>query len=254
MPSTAVASLIDLAARDMILVEGGTLVRDKGATVKISSFYLAKYPVTQELWEAVMGKNPSAFQGARRPVENVSWYDAVEFCNRLSEMQGYAPAYAIDKEKKDPNNVSGDDKLKWTVTLNPSANGYRLPTEAEWEYAARGGIKSQGFEYAGGEKLDEVAWYRDNSHGETKPVGLKLPNELGLYDMSGNVWEWCWDWRGDFKPGAQIDPVGPEKGYTRVLRGGSWYYDAERCRVALRGNYYPAYRFNYYGFRLVLQF
>jgi len=249
MPAAA-TSPIDLAARDMILVEGGTLLRDEGAAIELGSFYLSKHPVTQELWEAVTGANPSGFQGARRPVEQVSWYDAVEFCNRLSTIQGYAPAYTIDKGKKDPNNKSELDNLKWLVLLNHSADGYRLPTEAEWEYAARGGIKSQGFQYAGGEKPDEVAWHKRNSHGETKPVGLKLPNELDLHDMSGNVWEWCWDWYGDYPGRPETNYHGPASGSSRVCRGGSWDVYPQVVRVADRGLYAPGGRLLNLGFRL----
>ena len=155
-------------------------------------FLMGKYQVTQALWDSVMGSNPSYSKGANRPVEYVSWFDVVEFCNKLSEREGLEPAYTIN----------GDD-----VTCNWNAKGYRLPTEAEWEYSARSG---QRFKYSGSNNVDEVAWYDDNSGSETHPVGLKKPNGFGLYDMSGNVYEWCWDRFGGYSSGSQTDPTGPD--------------------------------------------
>ena len=176
--------------------------------IEEKNYYIAKYEVTQAQWRAVMGNNPAHFkEGADRPVENVSWYDAMEFCKKLNDM-GLAPA------------------------------GYKffLPTEAQWEYAARGGNKSKGYEYSGSNDINEVAWYDDNSGGQTHPVGEKKPNELGLYDMSGNVWEWC------------LDADGP----YRVLRGGGWYYNARYCRSAYRDGRGPVLRYDRVGFRLAL--
>ena len=157
--------------------------------VRLSSYYLGKYPVTQRLWEAVMGTNPSFFKGPERPVEQVSWEECQEFLQKLN-----------DQTRK----------------------AYRLPTEAEWEYGARGGDNSQGYTYSGNDKLKEVAWYGDNSHGETKDVGQRKPNELGLYDMTGNVWEWCQDWYdGQYyqqcaDSGLTVNPQGPDSGSYRV--------------------------------------
>ena len=184
-----------------------------------SDYYIGKYEVTQELYEAVMGVNPSNFKGFDRPVEMVSWNDAQEFCAELSRMTG---------------------------------RRFRLPTEAEWEYAARGGNKCTNAKFSGSSSVANVAWYTDNSGGQTHPVGKLRPNELGIYDMSGNVWEWCQDWYGTYGSNTQTDPQGPSSGQYRVLRGGSWYNYASRCRVAIRSYFSPGYRFNYCGFRVVL--
>ncbi len=205
--------------------------------VRVSSFYMSRYEVTQWEWKAVMGSNPSHFKGDDRPVEGVSWYDAVKYCNRRSEKEGLKPVY-----RTNGSNVSAD----W------SANGYRLPTEAEWEYAARGGNSSNGYKYAGGHSPGKVAWYWDNSGRKTRPVGRKAPNELGLYDMSGNVWEWCWDWKGSYESsGSQSDPRGPASGSNRVDRGGSWDDSARYLRLAYRFNIGPGISFSRLGFRLV---
>jgi formylglycine-generating enzyme len=179
-----------------------------------------------------MGENPSKFKRADRPVEKVSWFDAVRFCNRLSEREGLRPAYRINGE-----DVSSD----W------GADGYRLPTEAEWEFAARAGTD---LKYAGSDNLDEVGWYDENSDDETHPVGAKKANAWNLHDMSGNVWEWCWDWTGDYSSGTATDPRCPSSGSIRVCRGGSWFYDAGNARVAYRFGRFPGFRRDYNGFRL----
>ena len=231
---------------EMIFVEGGTFRmgdnadEKKNHLVKLDSFHIGKFPVTQALWKVVMnGENSSYFKGDNHPVEQVSWEDITEgFLPRLNEM---------------------------TKLLRPEGSFYRLPTEAEWEYAARGGQywADFPFTYSGSNKLNEVGWYDDNSHSETKPVGLKTPNLLGIHDMSGNVWEWCNDWYGnyedvikqskkDVKTGAIVNPIGVEKGTNRMLRGGGWDYDAENCRSAFRYLYPPSIRGYYVGFRLVL--
>jgi formylglycine-generating enzyme required for sulfatase activity len=184
-------------------------------------FYLMENEVTQALYERVMGENPSEFKGANLPVETVSWYDAVKFCNKHSQLEGLDQCYTINGE-----NVS------WS---NKSCNGWRLPTEAEWEYAARGG---QSYKYAGSDNIDEVAWHYGNSdtgNGEqTHPVGQKKPNGFGLYDMSGNVFEWVWDGFGDYSSQGGTDLVGPDSGQYRVSRGGSWRYGARDARVSIR--------------------
>ena len=218
---------------EMVRVEGGTF--RMGATseqkdeawdrekpvhsVTLSGYYIGKTEVTQVLWEAVMGINPSRFKGDYLPVENVSWDDCQEFIRKLNSMTG---------------------------------QNFRLPTEAEWEFACRGGNNSRGYKYSGSNNLGSVAWYDGNSGNKTHPVGTKAPNELGIYDMSGNVWEWCADWYGDYSSGAQTNPTGPYGGSNRVYRGGSWNYDVGRCRSSNRDFYYPWIRDIILGLRLAL--
>jgi formylglycine-generating enzyme required for sulfatase activity len=233
-------------AGDLIFIDGGTFQMGSASgssdekplrSVTVSSFYLGKYEVTQKQWVAVMGSNPSSFKGDDRPVEQVSWFDAVDFCNRLSAKEGLELCYTI----------SG-----MNVTCDFSKNGYRLPTEAEWEYAARGGRSSRGYTYAGGNDAGAVAWCGANSGETTHAVGGKQANELGLYDMSGNVYEWCWDWYGNYGAGAQMDPRGPSSGQCRVVRGGSWdRRDDTDLRPAVRGFVEPGNRYSSLdGFRL----
>ena len=195
------------------------------------SFYMSLYEVTQKQWREVMGGNPSHFKGFDLPVEKVSWYDVVEYCNRLSRKEGLTPCYS----------GSGN-----SIRCNFSANGYRLPTEAEGEYAARGGNKSRGYKYAGSNSAGDVGWY---SGVKTHPVGRKRPNELGLHDLSGNVWEWCWDWYGQYSSSAQTDPRGPAGGSNRLNRGGSWDRGARLLRVANRFSSTPSSGYRALGFR-----
>ena len=187
--------------------------------VTLSDYYIGETVVTQELWETVMGSNPSHFKDAKNPVENVSWNDCQEFIKKLNALTG--------KE-------------------------FRLPTEAEWEYAARGGNKSKGYKYAGSNIIGDVAWYDDYSSSSTHAVGIKSPNELGLYDMSGNVWEWCSDWWDNYPSSPQTNPTGPTSGSYRVYRGGSWNYIDECCRVSCHSFNYPDCRNDDIGLRLVL--
>ena len=233
----------------MVAVEGGTFTM--GATaeqgsdassnespthqVTLGSFSIGQTEVTQALWQAVMGSNPSYFSSSngyttnlQRPVEYVSYYDCQDFITKLNQLTGQT---------------------------------FRLPTEAEWEYAARGGNLSQGYKYSGSNTVGDVAWYYDNSYavGSSSPdygthtVGTKTPNELGLYDMSGNVLEWCQDWYGSYSSAAQTDPAGPTSGSSRVLRGGSWGgLDAGGCRVSYRISNHPSSRYRVIGLRLAL--
>ena len=226
----------------MVTVEGGTFMM--GATdeqvldaaineepahqVTLSDYALSQTEVTQELWQAVMGSNPSYFAGnLQNPVEQVSWNDCQTFINTLNQLTGKT---------------------------------FRLPTEAEWEFAARGGNKSHGYKYAGSNTLGDVAWYLNNIPSQEwgaegccpQPVATKTPNELGLYDMSGNVWEWCQDWFSYYEDEELTDPVGPSTGTDRVLRGGCWHTTASACRVSKRYGNMPSYREYMIGLRLAL--
>ncbi len=203
--------------------------------VYVDSFDIGACEVTQAIFSKVMGYNPSLMQGdERRPVDQVSWFDAARFCNRLSELAGYMPAYDIH------NRSCIFDR-----------NGFRLPTEAEWEYACRAGGKQDSHSGKSEIEINQVAWYRLNSEGTTHPVGLKQPNAWGLYDMHGNVWEWCNDWMDSYKKLKGKNPRGPVLGYSRILRGGGWHYDAEGCHAAYRQRARPDYKISAVGFRVV---
>ncbi len=257
---------------DLILVEGGEfrMGSPEGTPdaendekpdhlVQVSSFQMGEFQVTQALLEAVMGSNPSNFQGSNRPVEQVSWYDAVAFCNRLSRELGLPFCYYSDEGFKKAYSLEGPLSNEGPVFFNAKSGGFRLPTEAEWEYAAGGGKHSEGYRYAGSDRLKQVGWYTENSGGETHEVGLLYPNELGLYDMSGNVWEWCEDQWHDSYQGAPKDGsawVNREQGDSRVQRGGSgagfWDHNSQNCRAAYRYYSSPEHRYDSFGFRLVL--
>jgi len=211
-------------------------------------FYVGKYPVTFEEYDRYCRESGATkpydwdWGRGRRPVINVSWNEAITYCDWLSDVEGLARAYdnagnLIDSRGNETNDTS---KVK----------GYRLLTEAEWEYAARGGKKSMRNKYAGSNNPDEVAWYDSNSGNKTHEVGQKKRNELGLYDMSGNVWEWCSDWFGDYSSSAQTNPYNSTAGSRRVFRGGSWYYNATVVRVAYRDYYSPSFTYLNLGFRI----
>ena len=218
---------------EMVKVEAGTFMM--GATPEMekpnsdekpvhqvtltNDYYMGKYEVPQALWEAVMGSNPSKYKGDNLPVEKVSWNDCQEFISKLNSLTG---------------------------------RKFRLPTEAEWEYAARGGKRSRGYQYSGNSNISDVAWYDGNSGSKTHPVGTKQANELGIYDMSGNVYEWCLDWYGSYSSSSQTNPTGADSGSKRVYRGGSWYDYAWSCRLSNRYFNTPDFRIDDLGLRLAL--
>ena len=218
--------------------------------VRVSAFAMAKYPVTQKLYADVMGTNPAFFQGHRLPVEQVSWFEAVRFCNKLSEKAGLRPCYAIVEPKPGADQPADGEapQAEQEVVWDRAADGYRLPTEAEWEYACRAGTKGETYG-----PLDAIAWHDDNSGHTTHPVGQKQANSFGLYDMLGNVWQWCLDWYDDgyYKQFPSVDPQGPTRGKKRVLRGGAWDYYAPFFCAAGRYSFEPPLRERSMGFRLV---
>ena len=235
-PSSTSGTLVPITVNgvtfNMIKVDGGTFTM--GATseqknpdndekpthqVTLSSYYIGETEVTQALWKAVMGNNPSWSKGDNLPVGNVSWKDCQTFIGKLNDLTG---------------------------------KRFRLPTEAEWEYAARGGNRSNHTQYSGGSMIDDVAWYGGNSGNKTNSVKTKKPNELGLYDMSGNVWEWCQDWYGNYGSNAQTNPTGPGSGSSRVNRGGCWFNYEGDCRSSDRFSNSPGHRHYSLGFRLAL--
>ena len=231
--NTISISVKDGISIDMVKVEAGTFMM--GATPEmekpnsdekpvhqvtlINDYYMGKYEVTQALWEAVMGSNPSYFKGDNLPVEKVSWNDCQKFISKLNSLTGRM---------------------------------FRLPTEAEWEYAARGGKESRGYQYSGSSNISDVAWYDENSGSKTHPVGTKQANELGIYDMTGNVWEWCSDWYSSYSSSSQTNPTGSDSGSARVSRGGGWFNDASYCRLSVRFYYTPDFRLDILGLRLAL--
>jgi formylglycine-generating enzyme len=222
----------------MILVQGGTFTNGT-SDVTVSSFYLGKYEVTQSEYQAIMGVNPSYFPNVTNgPVEQASWFNAIEFCNRNSMSEGLNPCYSYSTYGTNPTNWPAgwntDHNNHTNVSCSWTANGYRLPTEAEWQYAARGGNQTHNYTYSGSNDIDPVAWYWDNSDGTSHTIGTKTANELSLFDMSGNVWEWCWDIYGNYTSGAQTNPHGAVSGFYRVFRGGGWDIDADFCTVSYR--------------------
>ena len=241
-----------LSKNGMIKVDGGSFDMGDGKDnnnkkhkVTVSSFYISKYETTQSEYQNIMGSNPSYFKGSNLPVENVSWYDAIKFCNAKSKKEGLAFAY---------NETTGEllDQYGKITTDITEVKGYRLSTEAEWEFAAKGGNKSQGYKYSGSNDENEVAWYDKNSGSKTHEVGTKKANELGIFDISGNVWELCTDWYDGayYENSTDINPVNTKSSVLRVIRGGSWFYDAGLLRVGYRFYYTPSNTFYSLGFRL----
>ena len=257
-PEPAAALNLERPRPGFVLVPGGTFTMgsppgesgryndEEQHQVTLSPFAISVYDVTfdeyDEYCAATKARKPSDEGWGRGswPVVNVSWLDAVSYCNWRSKKEKKSPAYSI----------SGKN-----VECNWKAKGYRLPTEAEWEYAAKGGPSAASLagsaSFAGSADIGEVAWYKDNSGNQAHPVGQKAPNVLGLYDMSGNVWQWCWDWHGNYTMATQVDPRGPSHGMNHIYRGGSWILGPESLRAAMRGNNAPEIWNNRTGFRIV---
>jgi formylglycine-generating enzyme len=261
---------------EMVLIPAGTFTMGSPSSepdrnsdeiqhfVTLSSFNISKYQVTQEQYKAVMGKNPSFFSSkphvgeiqGKRPVEGVGWYDALVFCNKLSIKEKLIPAYSINCKTNPadwgtlPSGYDNPKRTTWdTVVIVAGSNGYRLPTEAQWEYACRAGTTTA---YNTGDTIsDNTGWYNDNSESKTHEVGKKPANDYGLYDMHGNVYEWCWDWYASYSNGTQTDPMGASSGASRVLRGGYWFDLDVGLRSARRYGSGPTNRDADLGLRLV---
>ncbi|MDD3534767.1 MAG: SUMF1/EgtB/PvdO family nonheme iron enzyme [Candidatus Cloacimonetes bacterium] len=254
--------------KEFIYVAGGNFImgdtRGEGNenelpihSINLNPFYVAKYMVTQKEYKKVMGVNPSEDYGVgdNYPVYNVNWYEAIMYCNRRSVAEGLTPAYSIqglqNPDDWEKSFEQGNDAWD-SVECNWEADGYRLPTEAEWEYAARGASNSPDYLYSGSDNINEVAWYSENAGSQTQAVGKKAPNALGIYDMSGNLFEWCWDLysKSYYSESPSHNPTGASITPARVGRGGGWEGDKEYSRISFRGSCHPIYATEHSGFRL----
>ncbi len=247
-PTDALSEIKAESGIEMVRLPGGRFtmgdeneIDAKPRDVVVSSFYIDKYLVTQQEYQRVMEKNPSRWKAGKNPVEQVRWSDAVRYCNARSRMEGLQPCYDLE-----------------TWQCNFGANGYRLPTEAECEYACRAGTKTMYFFGNEPSKLKDYAWFDENSGGKPRPTAQKQPNPWGLYDMYGNVWEWCNDfYKVDYyQESPEENPKGPRTGETKVVRGGAWKFSADSCRSGYRYNEDPGYAdvcfgYDIYGFRCV---
>lgn len=251
--------LFDIPFTALTYVEGGTFVMGDGSdnnnpphTLNISSLWVSQYPVVQTLYEAVMGHNPSHFKHPHHPVERMSWFDAILFCNKLSLQTQQTPCYYCNAGFTTIFQGLVDTQNLPDIYISYLAKGYRLPSEAEWEYVAKGGKNQTTYLYAGSNDPDMVAWHEDTTSAQTQAVGLKQPNTLGLYDLSGNVWEWCNDWYDPdyYTKSISDNPQGPDTGDRRMLRGGSWIECPEDCRVDYRCRENPIAQEYYTGLRV----
>lgn len=231
--STGNLPVVNSAAKPVRNFSGVDMVLISGANT--GEFWISRYEVSQELYMSVTGVNPSYFKGDKNPVEQVSWFNAVEFCNKLSSRAGFVPYYNIDKTLDDPENSNSG--IRWTVTINKDADGFRLPASAEWEYAARGGSRKKYF--WGDEMNGDYCWYSGNSGDKTHPAGAKKPNAYGIFDICGNVQEWCFDWNQSFA------------GLYRVVRDGHFRIDKEEMRIDVIDYRSPQFEFGFTGIRLV---
>ncbi len=267
---TVIISIINISCSEkskeingFVFVKGGAFINAKtnysDKNVKMNDFYIGKYEVTQKEWTELMSDNPSKFIDKNNPVETVSWYDCIEYCNKRSVKEGLKPYYIIHKDQIDRNNNRPNDTLKWVVIINQGSKGYRLPMEVEWEYAASGGQQSKDYIYTGGNDLNSVAWFWKNSgkkpmqgiwtwaniemnECQPQPIGKKKPNELGIYDMAGNVREFCWNWKNDGNDGKEFS--------GRICKGGGWFTDEIYCEIKYTGVYNPSANASDMGFRL----